>query len=69
VWLEILLLYGVTGIPAYVREMVPVVKRIDPHRIQLNTAVRPTPDNLARPVPLVDLQELAALFGPKAELI
>ncbi len=68
-WLEILLLYGVTGVAPYVRQMVPLVERIRPDRVQLNTAVRPPADLVVRPVAETDLQELAALFGSHAEVI
>ncbi len=68
-WLEILLLYGVTGVAPYVRKMLPLVERIRPDRIQLNTAVRPPADPIVRPVPERDLHELAGLFDSKAEVI
>ncbi len=68
-WLEILLLYGVTGVGPYVRRMLPLVERIRPDRIQLNTAVRPPADPVVRPVPENDLRRLAPLFGPRAEVI
>ncbi|MCK4548056.1 MAG: radical SAM protein [Candidatus Eisenbacteria sp.] len=68
-WLEILLLYGITGIPPYVRRILPLVERIRPDRVQINTAVRPPAESTVRPVPSEDLRELAALFTPPAEVI
>ena len=68
-WLEILLLYGVTGVAPYVRQMVPLVERIRPDRVQLNTAVRPPADLVVRPVAEDDLKDLVALFGSVAEVV
>ena len=68
-WLEVFLLYGVTGVAPYVRRMIPLIERIDPERIQLNTVVRPPAESITRAVPPEDLIELAELLGPKAEVI
>ena len=69
IWIEILLLYGVTGVAPYVRRMLPLVERIRPDRVQLNTAVRPPADPIVRPVPPEDLRNLADLFEPTADVI
>jgi wyosine [tRNA(Phe)-imidazoG37] synthetase (radical SAM superfamily) len=68
-WLEVFLLYGVTGVAPYVRRMIPLIERINPERIQLNTVVRPPAESVTRPVPREDLEELARILGPKAEII
>lgn len=68
-WLEILLLYGVTGVGPYVRRMLPLIEKINPDRVQINTAVRPPAETSARPVPKEDLEELAAIIGPRADVI
>ncbi len=43
--------------------------RIAPDRIQLNTAVRPPAESFVAPVDGAALEELAALFTPRAEVI
>ena len=68
-WLEVLLLAGHTALPAHVRKIAEWVRRIQPDRIQLNTAVRPPAEEIAMPVPRARLTELARLFRPKAEVI
>lgn len=68
-WLEVFLLYGVTGVPPYVRLLLPFIERLNPDRVQINTAVRPTAETLARPVPGEDLEEIAQMIGPNAEVI
>ncbi len=68
-WLEIFLVPGLNAAPDQVRRIAALARTIRPDRVQLNTAVRPT---AARDVPALDearLRELAALFGPAAELI
>ena len=68
-WLEVLLLAGHTGLPAHVQKIAELVRRIQPDRVQLNTAVRPPADDFAVPVPQRRLLELARLFRPKAEVV
>lgn len=68
-WLEVLLLAGHTALPAHVQKIAELVRRIQPDRVQLNTAVRPPAEDFAMPVPQSRLAELARLFRPKAEVI
>ena len=68
VWLEVMLLAGVTGMPTEVERLAEVAARIA-DRIQLNTAVRPPAESFVAPVTLDSLQELASLFTPHAEVI
>jgi len=68
-WLEVLLLAGHTGLPAHVQKIAELVRRIQPDRVQLNTAVRPPAEDFAVPVTQSRLTELARLFRPKAEVI
>ncbi|MGA9452367.1 MAG: radical SAM protein, partial [Verrucomicrobiia bacterium] len=68
-WLEVLLLAGHTALPAHVQKIAELVRRIQPDRVQLNTAVRPPAEDFAVPVPQSRLAELARLFRPKAEVI
>ena len=68
-WLEVMLLAGVTGMVAEVERLAELAARISPDRIQLNTAVRPPAESFVAPVADGSLQEFAALFTPHAEVI
>ena len=69
VWLEVLLLAGVTGIPAEVEKIAALARRIRPARVQLNTASRPPCEDFAYPVSADRLAAYAACFAPRAEVI
>ena len=69
VWLEILLVKGVNDSPAEIEALIRESRGIDPDRIQLNTVDRPPADKGVEAVPFERLQELAGLFGPRAEVI
>jgi len=68
-WLEVMLLAGVTGMVAEVERLAELAARIAPDRIQLNTAVRPPAESFVAPVADCSLQEFAGLFTPHAEVI
>jgi wyosine [tRNA(Phe)-imidazoG37] synthetase (radical SAM superfamily) len=68
-WLEVFLLGDYNDIEARVRPLADWVKRIQPDRVQLNTATRPPAEEYAVPVPPEGLTELARLFSPQAEVI
>ncbi len=69
IWLEVMLLAGVTDQVAEVRALAEIAARIAPDRIQLNTAVRPPAESFVAPVDRASLEELAGLFTPCAEVI
>jgi wyosine [tRNA(Phe)-imidazoG37] synthetase (radical SAM superfamily) len=69
IWLEVLLLAGVTSGESEVREIADWARRIRPDRVQLNTVVRPPAESFALPVPHEQLELLATLFDPRAEII
>ncbi len=68
-WLEVMIVEGVNDSDAELRKMLPIVERIAPDRVQLNAPVRPGADQGLGLVSPERLQEIAALFGPKAEVI
>ncbi len=68
-WLEVMLLAGVTAMVAEVERLAELAARISPDRIQLNTAVRPPAESFVAPVAEGSLQEFAGLFTPHAEVI
>jgi len=69
VWLEVMLLEGLTGTETEASAIAMLARRIGPDRVQLNTAVRPAAEASVRPVPAERLEELAALFDPPAEVV
>jgi wyosine [tRNA(Phe)-imidazoG37] synthetase (radical SAM superfamily) len=69
IWLEVMLLAGLSDTPEAVRAIAALARRIEPDRIQLNTPVRPTFDERATPVPGERLAALARFFAPEAEAI
>lgn len=68
-WLEVFLAAGINDSEKQVRKMARLIERINPDRIQLNTATRPTAEADVRPVPPERLAELARLLGSKAEVV
>jgi len=68
-WLEVMLLGGYTSLPAQVRQLAEWVRRIQPDKVQLNTAVRPSAEEYALAVQAQRLAELAKLFNPPTEVI
>ncbi|MEW6386000.1 MAG: radical SAM protein [Thermodesulfobacteriota bacterium] len=69
VWLEVLLLSGVTGIVTEVEKIAALARSIRPERVQLNTVSRPPSEEFACPVPRDQLEAFAKLFEGKAEVI
>ncbi len=69
IWLEIMLLEGLTASEAVVRTLAKHALRIAPDRIHLNTVVRPPAERTARRVPHEMLSDFAAAFTPHAEVI
>ena len=69
IWLEVLLLAGVTTGESEVLEIAEWARRIRPDRVQLNTVVRPPAESSALPVSRGRLDLLATLFYPTAEII
>lgn len=67
IWLEIMILKGISDSPDAARRLAAIAARIRPDRIQLNTPVRPPATAMALPVTHEKLLELAALFTPAAE--
>ena len=68
-WLEVLLLGGISDSEEAVARIAACARRIGPDRIQLNTVSRPPAKEMAMPVPFPCLQELARLFDPPAEIV
>jgi wyosine [tRNA(Phe)-imidazoG37] synthetase (radical SAM superfamily) len=69
IWLEVMLLAGMTAQEPQVRRLAELAAQIAPVRIHLNTVVRPPAESSAMPVDQAALDESAALFSPRAETI
>ena len=64
-----MVLGGYTSVPAQVRQLADWVRRIQPNKVQLNTAVRPPAEEYAMAVPPERLAELARIFEPLAKAV
>ncbi len=68
-WLEIMLVGGINNDPKDLEALSQAVSAINPHRIQLNTVVRPPAYPEAKALSLEELKDIAASFFPGAEII
>ena len=68
-WLEVFLLSGVTTVEARLNALRDCITTIAPDKVQVNTVVRPPAEDYAMPVPLAQLEEIAARLYPGAECI
>lgn len=68
-WLEVMLLAGVTGLAVEVERLAALAARLEPDRIQLATAVRPPAEAFVDPVPESALRDFAGFFTPCAEVV
>lgn len=62
-WLEVMLVAGLNAREDQVREMGALIGSISPHKVQLNTVVRPGAEPGARAVEEEELERLALLLG------
>jgi wyosine [tRNA(Phe)-imidazoG37] synthetase (radical SAM superfamily) len=69
VWLEVLLLAGVTGVQAEVNKIAELAKRIGPARTHLNTVCRPPSEDFAFVLTGDQLSPLRNSFGGRVEVI
>jgi wyosine [tRNA(Phe)-imidazoG37] synthetase (radical SAM superfamily) len=68
-WLEVFIVAGVNDSPEQVAKMRGLIDRINPDRVQVNTATRPTADSDVVAIAAARLAEIARELGPKAEVI
>jgi len=69
IWLEIFLAAGINADEAQIRKFKVWTDRIDPDKIHLNTAVRPTAESYVYSVPEETLAIFCEIFGKNAEII
>ncbi len=68
-WLEVMVLQGLTEQRRHLRAIAERAKTIRPDKIQLNTPIRPSANDFVFPVGMQRLEEFCAFFDPKAEVI
>lgn len=69
VWLEVLLLSGITGMAAEARKIAAYAGRIGARRVQLNTVCRPAAEDFACAVGKKKMEQLALLFPGTTDVI
>jgi len=68
-WLEVFMVEGINTADAQIEKFKSIIEKISPDRVQLNTTVRPAAHPEVKAVSEERLKEIAAAFGPKAEVI
>jgi len=68
-WLEILLVKGVNDSEEDLKVLREVIEYINPHKVQLNTVVRPPAYAVAKPLSFEELEKVRNFLGEKAEII
>jgi wyosine [tRNA(Phe)-imidazoG37] synthetase (radical SAM superfamily) len=69
IWLEVLLLAGLSAVPEQVERIAQYARQIAPDRVQLNTVARPPAEVYAQPAATQTLSRLATRFSGKVEVI
>lgn len=69
IWLEVLLVRGITDTREEVIQIAQCSAQINPDRIHLNTVTRPPADSSISGLTMSELEEFASLFTPMAEVI
>ncbi|MFN4196715.1 MAG: radical SAM protein [Caldimicrobium sp.] len=68
-WLEILLVKGFNDKPEDLEALRRAINYISPHKVQLNTVVRPPAYPIAQPLSYEELLKIKEFLGEKAEII
>jgi wyosine [tRNA(Phe)-imidazoG37] synthetase (radical SAM superfamily) len=69
IWLEVFLLSGINDSDGHIEGFARLIERIQPDRVQLNTAARPPAEADANPVPPERMDQIRDILGPPAEVI
>lgn len=69
IWLEVFLVEGVNTGPEAIAKIADAVKRIQPEKVQLNTAIRPTAAAGVKRVKAEKLLAIADQLGPDCEVV
>lgn len=69
VWLEVLLISGVTGLTAEVKKIAELAKMAGMEKVQLNTVNRPAYEDLACAVDIKQMRKFAGLFSCPVDIL
>ena len=69
IWLEVFLIESINSNPEQITKIKAAINRIQPDKVQLNTAVRPTTEEGVRKLSAEKLQNIAAEIGYNCEVI
>ncbi len=69
VWLEIMLVNGVNDSPDELQRIKEAISRIAPHKVQLNTVVRPPSEAYALPITREEMDKVKVFLGRQCEVI
>jgi wyosine [tRNA(Phe)-imidazoG37] synthetase (radical SAM superfamily) len=69
VWLEVLLIAGVTGMPSEAKKIAAYAGRVGASRVQLNTVSRPPAENSAFPLSTDQMLALKDVFRGRVDII
>jgi len=68
-WLEILFVEGINDSEKDLKDLKSAIDYINPHKVQLNTVVRPPAFEEAKPISFEKLKKIAEFLGEKVEII
>ncbi|MBZ0265407.1 radical SAM protein [bacterium] len=69
VWLEVMLVQGITGFQKEVSEIAAIAEQINPDRIHLNTVFRPPAEDYASPQSEKQMQDFSVLFKRDVSIV
>jgi len=69
IWLEVFVLEGINSSEADAKQFKYWIERVNPQKVHINTAVRPSAETYAREVSVEQLAGFSRLLGEKAEVI
>lgn len=69
IWLEVFIVVSANTNDEQIKFLKNAIEKINPNKIQINTAVRPTADMDVKRADYQLLQNIADIFGPRAEII
>ncbi|MBW2566865.1 MAG: radical SAM protein [Deltaproteobacteria bacterium] len=69
IWLEVFILDGINATESDALHLKHWIEKVNPHKVHINTAVRPSAEAYARQVAPEDLVRFCKIIGEKAEVI
>jgi wyosine [tRNA(Phe)-imidazoG37] synthetase (radical SAM superfamily) len=69
IYLEVILLAGINDTEEEMRPLKPLIRQVEPEKIQLNTVVRPPADVCAKALDGKRLEEITLFLGEGAEIV